>query len=67
VYGFRLKQLVDIIPMGDHYTVLESASSFATRMHELHKEISDKIEQSNLDYNWELMLERKLKLLMLAT
>jgi len=35
--------------MVDHYKVSKSASSFATHMHELHKVISDKIEQSNLD------------------
>ena len=50
VYGLRLRQPVDLIPMVDHYKVSGTAFSFATHMHVLHKEINDKIEQSNLDY-----------------
>jgi len=49
-----------------HYRVSESASSFATHIHDLHKDISDKIEHNNLDYRFELTLERNLKLLILA-
>jgi len=42
VYGFRPRQLTDLIPIDDHYRASESAS----HVHELHKEISDKIAQN---------------------
>jgi len=44
VYGIRPKQPIDLIPIVAHYRVSESASSFATHMHELHKVINDKIK-----------------------
>ena len=61
VYGFRPKQPIDLIPMVDHYRVSESASSFATHMHELHKVISDKIKQSNFNYKLRADVRRKFK------
>ena len=61
VYGFRPRQPIDLIPMVDQYRVSESASSFATHMHELHKVISDKIKQSNFDYKLRADVWRKFK------
>ena len=49
VYGFRPRQPIDLLPMVDHHRASESGSSFVTHMHELHKVISDKIAQNNLD------------------
>ena len=59
VYVFRPRQPIDLIPMVDHRRVSESASSFATYMHELHKIISDKIKQSNFDYKLRADVRRK--------
>jgi len=61
VYGFRPKQPIDFILMVDHYRVSEFASSFATHTHELHKVISDKIKQSNLDYKLKADVRKKFK------
>jgi len=61
VYGFRPRQPIDLIPMVDHYIVSESASSFATHMHKLHKVISDKFEQSNLNYKLGADVRKKFK------
>jgi len=43
VYDFRPRQPIDLIPMADHCKVSESASAFASHVHELFKEISDTI------------------------
>ena len=43
VYGFRPRQPIDLIPMSDHIRTSDSASSFASHVHDLHKEVMDKI------------------------
>jgi len=50
VDGFRPKQLVNIILIADHYKVSEFISSFASHVHELHIEVSDRIAQNNANY-----------------
>ena len=50
VYGFRSRQRIDLIPMFDHIRASDSASSFASHVHDLHKEVMDKIVQSNANY-----------------
>ena len=68
VYDFRPRLLpLELISMADHYRVSESASSFTTHMHDLHKEIDDKIEQSNFDYKLRADVRKNLELSMLAT
>ena len=67
VYGFRSRQPVNLILMANHYRVFESTSSFATHIHDLHKKIGDKIEQSNLGYKLRVVFGRSLKLSILAT
>ena len=65
VNGFRLKQPIDLISITDHYKVSESASSFASsvasHVHELHKEISDKIALNNSNYELRADIRNKLK------
>jgi len=65
VYDFRPRQPVDLIlwPIIIEPQILHPR--LATLMHEL-QEISDRIEQNNLSYNYELTSGRSLKLLMLA-
>ena len=50
VYGFKLKQPIDLISIACHYRAFETASAFASHMHELHKDISVRIAQSNTSY-----------------
>ena len=48
--GFKPKTPIDLIFTPALHRVSESAESFATRMHELHKHISDQINSNNLKY-----------------
>ena len=50
VHGYKLRAPVDLIPMSPTQRVSKSAESFALRMHELHKQISEKIQANNLKY-----------------
>ena len=50
VHGFKPRTPIDLIPTPALHRVSESAESFATRMYELHKHISDKINSNNLKY-----------------
>jgi len=50
VYDFRPRQTINLSPISDHIRALDSASSFASHVHDLHKEIMDKIVQSNANY-----------------
>ena len=44
VYGYQLSQLIDLILMTPHHTRMsESAASFASHIHDLHKEINNQI------------------------
>ena len=43
----KSKFSIDLIPIADQYQVIESASSFASHVHEQPTEISDKIAQNN--------------------
>ncbi|KAI0507337.1 hypothetical protein KFK09_013459 [Dendrobium nobile] len=61
VYVFKPRQSLDLIPMCYRYEISESASSFASHMHELHKEIARQIKKSNNDYKLYANLKRKFK------
>ena len=50
VYGFRPRQPINLIPMSDHIRASDFASSFASHVHDLHKEVMDKLVQSNVNY-----------------
>ena len=50
VYEFKPRQPIDLVPMSQYARTSESASAFASHLHELHKEISNKINQSNAAY-----------------
>jgi len=41
---------IDLIPIANRYRASLFASTFASHMHELHKEISDRIAQRNANY-----------------
>jgi len=43
VNGYKSRKPIDLIPMTQHPRVPESASAFASHIHNLHKEISKKI------------------------
>ena len=45
VYSFRLRQSIDLITIPDHYRAFESIFAFASYVHELHKEIGNRIVQ----------------------
>ena len=54
VYDLRPRSPINFIPIANHCKVSESTSSLtspiASHVHELHKEISDKITRSNTKY-----------------
>jgi len=61
VYGFGLRQSIDHILMFDHIRVSKSASSFSSHVHDLHKQVMDKIAQSNANYKVQANVRKKLK------
>jgi len=50
LHDYRPRKPIDLIPMTHHRRVSESASAFASHIHDLHKEISKKIQESNAQY-----------------
>ena len=61
VYGFKIRQLIDLIRMNQYAKSSESTSTFSSHLHDLHKEISNKINQSNAAYKVRTDLHRKVK------
>ena len=60
VHGYQPRQLIDLIPMVPHHTrMLESVASFASHIHDLHKEISNQIQKSNAKYKAYADLHKK--------
>jgi len=66
VYGFKPRQPIDLIPISDHIITSDSASSFASHVHDLHKEVMDRIVQSNANYKLRADVRKRLKHLMLV-
>ena len=60
-YGFKPRQLIDLIPMSQYARTYESASTFTSHLHDLHRKISNKINQSNTPYKVRPDLHIKLK------
>ena len=50
IYAFKTRQPIDLSPIDDHYRASESASAFASHVHELYKEISDRTAHNNANY-----------------
>jgi len=50
VHGYKPKKPIDLILMTQHPRLSESASAFASYIHDLHKEINKKIQESNAQY-----------------
>jgi len=59
VYGFRPRQPIDLIPKSDHIRTSDSASLFASHVHDLHKKVMDKIVQSNVNYKLRADVKKK--------
>jgi len=57
-----VRQRIDLIPMFDHTRALYFASSFASHVHDLHKEVIDKIAQSNAKYKLRADVRKRLKI-----
>ena len=52
--------------MFDHIRASDSASLFASHVHDLHKEVMDKVTQSNANYKLRVDVRKDLKHLMLV-
>ncbi|KAI0519612.1 hypothetical protein KFK09_007063 [Dendrobium nobile] len=61
IYGFKPRRSLDLIPMCFRYRIYESASLFASHLHELHKEIAQHIERNNSEYKLHANLKRRFK------
>jgi len=61
VYGFKPRQPIDLIPMNQYARTSEPASAFTSHLHDLHKEISNKINKSNEATKSELVFIKKLR------
>ena len=57
--GYKPTKPIDLILMTQHPRVSESASAFASHIHDLHKKISKKIQESNTQYKSYTDLHRK--------
>ena len=62
MYGFKPRQLVDLISMDRYAWTSDSASAFASHIHDLHKEVNNKINQSNTTYKARVDLHRRVKM-----
>jgi len=59
VHSYKLRKPIDLIPMTHHSRVSESQSAFASHIHDLHKEISEKIQKRNAQYKSYCDLHRR--------
>ena len=50
VHGYKPKKSIYLIPITQHHRVSESASAFASHIHDLHMKINKKIQKSNAQY-----------------
>ena len=66
-YGFRPRQLIDLIPIVDHYRASESASVFDHRCTSYTRRPMIRLHKIVQTISYKLMLEKNLKFLMLVT
>ena len=59
VHSYKPRTPIDLIPMTQQPTVSKSASAFASHIHDMHKEISKKIQESNAQYKSYADLHRR--------
>jgi len=60
VHGYQFRQPINLIPLAPHYTRMsESAASFTSHIHALHKEINNQIQKSNANYKAYADLHKK--------
>jgi len=60
MHGYRPRQLINLILMTHHHTsVFESAASFASHIHEPHKEVNTQIQKNNANYKGHADLHKK--------
>uniref|UniRef100_A0A2N9G4P9 Reverse transcriptase n=1 Tax=Fagus sylvatica TaxID=28930 RepID=A0A2N9G4P9_FAGSY len=50
VHGYKARKPLDLLPMSPHVRMSESAEAFARHVHDLHKDISNRIHSSNTRY-----------------
>jgi len=66
VYDFRPRQPIVLILISDHIRASNSASSFVSHVHDLHKKVMNKSAQSNVNYKLRADIKRDLNFLMLS-
>ena len=59
VHDYKPKKCIDLLPMTQHPRVYEPLSTFASHIHDLFKQISKKIQESNVHYNSHAHLHRR--------
>ena len=59
---FRPRQPIGLTPISDYIRAPNSASSFVSHVHDLHKEVIDKIAQSNASYKLRAGVRKRLKI-----
>uniref|UniRef100_A0A2N9IC59 Reverse transcriptase n=1 Tax=Fagus sylvatica TaxID=28930 RepID=A0A2N9IC59_FAGSY len=50
VHGYKARKPLDLLPMSPHVRMSESAEAFARHVHDLHKDISNRIHSSKTRY-----------------
>jgi hypothetical protein len=50
VHGYKARKPLDLLPMSPHVRMSESTEAFARHVHDLHKDISNRIHSSNTRY-----------------
>ena len=60
LHGYQSRQLINLIPIAPHHVrMFASVASFASHIHDLHKEITNKIQKSNANYKAYADLHKK--------
>ena len=50
MHGYKPRTHIELLPTSSLHRVSESVESFAQRMHDLHKQVTDQINSNNLKY-----------------
>jgi len=58
-HSYQAKQPIDLILMTPHHTRMSESASFASHIHDLHKEINNQIQKSNAKYKAYTNLHKK--------
>ena len=58
VHVYKFRKPIDLISMTHHPRISEFASVFASHVHDLHKEINNKVQKNNAHYKFNVDLQR---------